>query len=172
MLQREANSGRPHQDSHGMNTYITVNAGQLGFGWLHQPSTAAKRAWLKSPLSFNGGVWRYVVLQPGQTVYFPAGTVHFVFRLRNAGHTLAFGGFVLRCSTIARWVQTMVEELKHPWITNEDLTTSTIGYLEQVERFVLQANADEQERWGGEQAIKRFLKAKKEYMGLVALRRS
>lgn len=154
----------PHQDSHGYSTYITVNQGLIGFGWLLNPTPEERAAWKKSPMTFTGGNWRYIVLKPGQTVYFPAGTVHFVFRLPSAGHTLAFGGHILRCSNLVHWVKTLIEERDEKNITNEDLTDSSSGYLHRTERFVRKALTNgTAQKWGGEQAIDEFLRLKKKF---------
>lgn len=155
----------PHQDSHGYSTYITVNVGLVGFGWLSNPTSEKRAEWNKTTQKFIDGPWRYVVLKPGQTVYFPAGTVHFVFRLPSAGNTLAFGGHVLRCSNIVHWVRCLLEEVKSASVTNEDLTDSATGYLERVERFVLEARkTGNVERWGGEDSITDFLRLKMEFV--------
>jgi hypothetical protein len=156
----------PHQDSHGYSTYITANQGRIGFGWLSRPSAKERENWIQDPLSITGTRYRYVVLKEGQTVYFPAGTVHFVFRLPSAGgHTLAFGGHVLRCSNIAHWARTMLEEKSNPNITNEDLTSSAPGYLSKVEKFVLQAQQNGSlEKWGGAGEVDEFLRLKEEFM--------
>jgi hypothetical protein len=156
----------PHQDSHGYSTYITANQGRIGFGWLSYPTAEERKSWTKDPASIPGDRYRYVVLNPGQTVYFPAGTVHFVFRLPSAGHTLAFGGHVLRCSNIVHWIRTMLEERSNPSITNEDLTSSAPGYLNRVEKFVLQAQKNGAlEKWGGAEEVEEFLRLKEEFMG-------
>lgn len=145
---------------------ITVNQGTIGFGWLSNPTEEQRAAWRKDPLKFINGEWRYVVLRPGQTVYFPTGTVHFVFRHPGEGDTLAFGGHVLRCSQIVRWVRTLLEEREtRSQITNEDLSVSAPEYLKRVEKFVLQARKTGQvEKWGGEEAIAEFLKLKAEFL--------
>lgn len=155
----------PHQDSHGYSTFITVNTGLVGFGWLSDPSKAERDAWRRSPSTFRGGRWRYIVLKPGQTVYFPAGTVHFVFRLPAAGNTLAFGGHILRCSNIVHWVKTLIEERDQKEVTNEDLTNSAPGYLARVEKFVNQAKINgTMDKWGGEESIGEFLRLKTEFL--------
>lgn len=155
----------PHQDSHGYSTYITANQGRIGFGWLSYPTGEEREQWTEEPESVPGDRYRYVVLQPGQTVYFPAGMVHFVFRLPSEGHTLAFGGHVLRCSNIAHWARTLLEEQSNPQITNEDLTSSAPGYLNRVEKFVLQAQkTGSLEKWGGAEEIEEFLRLKLEFM--------
>jgi hypothetical protein len=155
----------PHQDSHGYSTYITANQGRIGFGWLSYPTDDERVQWTEDPESIPGDRYRYVVLVPGQTVYFPAGTVHFVFRLQSAGHTLAFGGHVLRCSNIVHWAKTMLEERSNPQITNEDLTSSAPGYLNRVEKFVLQAqNNGSLEKWGGVEEVEEFLRLKEQFM--------
>ena len=156
----------PHQDSHGYSTYITVNQGIMGFGWLANPTPEERAAWNASPQNFTGGKWRYLVLRPGQTVYFPGGTLHFVFRLPAAGDTLAFGGHVLRCSQIVHWVKTLLDEkATKSEVTNEELTVSAPAYLERVEKFVLQAlKTGQEEKWGGRDAIEDFLALKAEFM--------
>jgi len=155
----------PHQDSHGYSTYITANQGMIGFGWLSYPSAEEREQWIEEPESVPGDRYRYVVLKPGQTVYFPAGTAHFVFRLPSAGHTLAFGGHVLRCSNIAHWARTMLEEQSNPRITNEDLTSSAPGYLNRVEKFVTQAQKNGSlGKWGGAEEVEEFLRLRKEFM--------
>ncbi|KXT04935.1 hypothetical protein AC578_3470 [Pseudocercospora eumusae] len=155
----------PHQDSHGYSTFITVNQGEVGFGFLSHPTVEEREGWRKHPQQFTGGKWRYIVLKPGQTVYFPAGTVHMVFRLPSAGHTLAFGGHVLRCSNIVHWAKTLIEERNHPNVTNEDLLDSSSGYLARVERFVTRAMENgTAEKWGGNASIAEFLTLKKEFL--------
>ncbi len=166
LLAQAGSLTEPHQDSHGYNTYITVNQGIIGFGWLSNPTAAERKQWRAGPSNFSGGRWRYKILRPGTTVYFPTGTVHFVFRLPSAGDTLAFGGHVLRCSQIVNWVKTLIEEKANPDITNEDISVSAPAYLERVARFVKQARRlGQEEKWGGSQAIADFLHLKDEFMG-------
>lgn len=158
----------PHQDSHGYSTYITVNQGEVGFGWMSNPSPEDRRNWhhkLNIPPYEVGDYWRYVVLRAGQTVTFPAGTVHFVFRLPSAGHSLAYGGHFLRCSTLVHWVKTMLEQKSNPDVSNEDLSGTAHGYLEQVEVFVRQAQQKGNTAiWGGDEAVEEFLSLKQQFM--------
>jgi hypothetical protein len=157
----------PHQDSHGYSTYITVNQGNIGFGWLSFPTDEERAAWNKDQSSgVAGDRFRYIVMKPGQTVFFPAGTVHFVFRLPATGaHTLAFGGHVLRCSNILHWIKTLIEEKASPDVTNEDLTSSAPGYLNRVEKFVRHAQKNgTTEKWGGPEAVEEFLRLKEGFM--------
>ena len=166
----------PHQDSHGYSTYITVNQGSVGFGWLSFPSADQRQRW-NTHGDIAGDACRYVVLKPGQTVFFPAGTVHFVFRLPSSGagagdgggggHTLAFGGHVLRCSNIVHWAKTLLDEKASPAVTNEDLTSSAPGYLDRVARFVELARRDgtvAMERWGGGEAVEEFLRLRERFL--------
>ena len=165
LLAQAGSLTEPHQDSHGYSTYITVNQGIMGFGWLSNPTAAERKQWQKSPSTFTGGRWRYQILRPGRTVFFPNGTVHFVFRLSLGSDTLAFGGHVLRCSQIVSWVKSLLEEKGNPDITNEDLSVSAPAYLARVERFVKQARRMGQEtKWGGAGAIAEFLRLKEEFM--------
>lgn len=183
----------PHQDSHGYNTFITVNAGRIGFGWLSRPTPADRAAWCANPHHYTTTIqpsaenahppslWRYVVLIPGQTIYFPSGTVHFVFRLPSDGPSLAFGGHTLRCSTLVPWVRAMVEEqFTRSAVTNEELTAAAKGHLARVEGFVRKSverarregagvgearDGGEREekallRWGGRREVEEFLRLK------------
>jgi len=159
----------PHQDSHGYSTYITVNEGTVGFGWLSNPTAEERKAWAASHDGFIGGRWRYVLMRAGTTVYFPAGTVHFVFRHPDAGNTLAFGGHVLRCSQIVRWINVLLDEQMQPNITNEDLSVSAPGYLNRVEKFVRQAQkTGKEEMWGGKEDVEEFLRLKKLFTAQAA----
>ncbi|RMY73327.1 hypothetical protein D0863_03935 [Hortaea werneckii] len=158
----------PHQDSHGYSTFITINQGIFGYGWLSNPTAEQRAAWAASPDHYiDNGRWRYAILRPGQTVYFPTATIHFVFRLPAAGNTLAFGGHVLRNSQIVRWVKCLIDEKRNPYLANEDLTVSAPAYLGRVSKFVKQAlqRDDEAEmaKWGGKDAILEFLKLKAEF---------
>jgi hypothetical protein len=97
-------------------------------------------------------------------VYFPSGTVHFVFRLAAMGDTLAFGGHVLRCSQIVNWIKTLLEEQADPAVTNEDLTESAPAYLDRVEKFVKQALQNGRvDIWGVNESIEEFLALKAEF---------
>jgi hypothetical protein len=158
----------PHQDSHGYSTYITVNQGNIGFGWLSFPNDEERAAWNKDRSdAVAADRFRYVVMKPGQTVFFPAGTVHFVFRLHSGGHTLAFGGHVLRCSNILHWIKTLIEEKASPSVTNEDLTSSAPGYLNRVEKFVKHAQQNGTlEKWGGAEAVEEFLRLKEVFTAM------
>lgn len=166
----------PHQDSHGYGTFITVNQGRIGFGWLLQATEADHEAWCQDPLNYIGGHWRYVVMSPGETVYFPAGTVHFVFRLPSDGHTLAFGGHVLRNSTIDQWVKAMLDEQRtDSLVTNEDLSDVASCYLKTVQRYVTQAQkagAGAMAKWGGQEVIREFLMRKNTFEQNVKAKKS
>lgn len=124
----------PHMDSHGWSTWITIQEGHFGFGWLSRPTTEEQDAWMKDPLEYAGGNWRYVILKPGQTVFFPSGTVHFVFRL-HAEQTLALGGHLLQWTSLQRWVQVILYQLKNPNITNEDLGQAPLKYIRIARRL-------------------------------------
>ncbi|KAK5731807.1 hypothetical protein LTR17_011019 [Elasticomyces elasticus] len=154
----------PHQDSHGYSTYITINQGIVGFGFLSKPTEEEREAWSQNHDRYIGGRWRYVVLRPGMTVYFPAGTIHLVFRHPKAGNTLAFGGHVLRCSQIVRWMKVLLAEQVNEFITNEALSLSAPGYISRVEKYVKQALKDgKEEKWGGKDAIEEFLSLKQDF---------
>lgn len=125
----------PHMDSHGWSTWITIQEGNFGFGWLARPTDEEQEEWMSDPLNYTGGNWRFVILKPGQTVFFPSGTVHFVFRL-HAEQTLALGGHLLQWTALERWVQIILWQLKNPNITNEDLGTAPLKYIRSARKLV------------------------------------
>nr|OQO21350.1 hypothetical protein B0A51_10061 [Rachicladosporium sp. CCFEE 5018] len=139
---------------------------KIVIAWISLPDVEERKAWVRNPQSHTSDRWRYVVLRPGDTVAFPCGTVHSVFRLPSAGPSLCFGGHFLRCSGLVPWVKTLLEEQANTCITNEDITASAPGYLDRVEKFVRQAlkQGTKVERWGGKEDIDEFLRLKKAFM--------
>ncbi|KAF1952747.1 hypothetical protein CC80DRAFT_571449 [Byssothecium circinans] len=128
-----------HQDSCGKATWLTVQEGQLGFGWMSHPSKEETRGWSADPNGFTGGQLRYVVLHPGQTIYFEAGTIHFVFRLEQYQTLL---------------IEIVLNQLRFPNATNEDLLPSAPAYVEAVTQLVSeQQSLGSSDELGSEKAI-------------------
>ncbi|ROW18037.1 hypothetical protein VPNG_00019 [Cytospora leucostoma] len=147
----------PHMDSHGWSTWITIQEGNFGFGWLSRPTEKEQEDWMKDPLAYTGGNWRFVILKPGQTVFFPSGTVHFVFRL-HAAQTLALGGHLLQWTALERWVQIILWQLKNPNITNEDLGTAPLKYIRSARKLVENRMANYRvTSMGGMPTVARFM---------------
>jgi hypothetical protein len=148
----------PHQDSHGWETFITVNEGEIGFAWLDRPSEEDLHSWAAAPQDFRGGTWCYTVLRAGQTVWFPSGLVHFVFRRSGDGRqTMAISGHTLRYSNIGNWAKTIASQLKYPDSTNEGKMDETVPkYLEVVACLV--SETLDLGGFGGEENVTRFIK--------------
>lgn len=147
----------PHMDSHGWSTWITIQEGHFGFGWLARPTEKEQDAWMNDPLGYTGGKWRFVILKPGQTVFFPSGTVHFVFRLHQE-QTLALGGHLLQWTALERWVQVILYQLKNPNITNEDLGTAPLKYVRTARKLVDNRMASSRlGSMGGMPAVAKFM---------------
>jgi hypothetical protein len=124
----------PHMDSNGLSTWITVQEGCMGFSWMVGPTEEEEKEWMTND-SYTGGQWRYVVLKPGQTIFFPTGTIHFVFCTR-APQTLVLGGHVLQWSGIERWMRIVLAQIANPGITNEDTKQSAPMYVDAVSKLV------------------------------------
>ncbi|KAK4456960.1 hypothetical protein QBC42DRAFT_48711 [Cladorrhinum samala] len=135
LLSEGGHNTAPHMDSHGYSTWFTIQEGRVGFGWMSRPSQQEEEDWMSKPNGFTGGNWRYVVLSPGQTVYFPSGTIHFVFRVRGE-QTFALGGHILRWSDVDRWLKVVVAQMKNPEITNEDMEPSASKYIRVVKELL------------------------------------
>lgn len=81
--------------------------------------------WVEDATRFDTGPWRYAVLRAGQTIIFPSGTVHAVFRLRDAQHpdlvgqgvdvggcrTLCPGGHFLQWTRLSQWLDGIMPNL-------------------------------------------------------------
>jgi len=148
----------PHMDSNGLDTWITVQEEYMGFGWMANPTEEEEKEWMTND-SYTGGRWRYVVLKPGQTIFFKSGTIHFVFRTRDP-QTLALGGHVLQWSGIERWMRIVLAQMANPMITNEDMEQSALMYVHAVSKLVeTRIKEGRIEELGGDAAVKRFLAA-------------
>jgi hypothetical protein len=155
-LLSEGGNTAPHTDSHGFSTRITVRKGRIGFGWMSNPSQRQKQAWISDPHTYTDGEWRHVVLSPGQTVFFPSGTVHFVFRAQGE-QTFALGGHILQWSSIDQWLEVIVSQVNNPEITNEDMELDVSKYVEIVKGLVEnRIRAGRAEELGGQEVIGRF----------------
>jgi hypothetical protein len=149
-----------HQDSCGKATWLTVQQGRVGFGWISRPSEEVLRSWSADPINYTGEKLRYVVLSPGQTIYFEAGTIHFVFRPVQ-DPTFLLGGHIMRWSRVDSMMEIVLNQLRFPDTTNEDLLPSAKVYVETVIALVsdLQRQGSIEEL-GGEKAVARFSQLK------------
>ncbi|KAL8364652.1 hypothetical protein RB595_003775 [Gaeumannomyces hyphopodioides] len=147
----------PHMDSHGYSTWITVQEGHVGFGWMSRPSTQQEAEWMSRPHSHVAGEWRFVVLSPGQTVFFPSGTIHLVFRTRGT-QTYAQGGHVLQWTDLVRWLEVVVAQVQNEDSTNEDMASGARRLVHLVKGLVAnRTKAGRVEELGGRDAVDRFL---------------
>ena len=147
-----------HQDSKGLSTWLTVQEGKLGLGWMSRPTQEELDAWMVDPVNYAGGRIREIVLVPGQTVFLPSGLIHFVFRLAGKGRqTLALGGHILRWSCLDIWIKTILDQLRHPNITNEEIQPTVEQYVRAVASLVLDRQRRGRiEELGGDDTISRF----------------
>jgi hypothetical protein len=119
-----------------------------------------EKEWMTND-SHTGGRWVYIVLKPGQTIFFNSGTIHFVFRTQ-APQTLALGGHILQWSGIERWIRIVLAQMANPRITNEDMEQSASMYVHAVSKLVETRIAEgRMEELGGDTAVTRFLAAVK-----------
>lgn len=163
LLSEGGHNTAPHMDSHGLSTWITIQEGLFGFGWLSKPTKEERDAWVANPQEFTGGRWRFTVLTPGKTVFFNSGTIHFVFRLRR-GQTLALGGHILQWSGIERWITVVRDQMRSPQITNEDVEWSAPKYVRVVADLVAnRVKTGRVDEIGGQEVVDRFLALVQEF---------
>ncbi|KAK3360788.1 hypothetical protein B0T24DRAFT_540016 [Lasiosphaeria ovina] len=165
LLSEAGHNTAPHTDSHGLSTWITAQEECVGFGWMSHPTQQEEEKWMADPQHYTGGRWRYVILKPGQTVFFISGTIHFVFRLRSkhtVPQTLSLGGHILQWSGIERWLQVVIAQMKIPAITNEDMESSAPKYVSMVADLVrTKVKNGRVEELGGKAAVMRFFASMK-----------
>ncbi|RSL84267.1 hypothetical protein CEP52_016476 [Fusarium oligoseptatum] len=126
LLSEGGNHTAAHVDSHGFGTFITVHEGQFGFGWVAVKNVEDRELWEKDPLSLDvAKMARYVILHPGQTGYFPSGTIHFVFRLVDEP-TLAVSGDALAWSCILQWLRVLRRQELDKSAANSDVTQTSV----------------------------------------------
>ncbi|KAK3364015.1 hypothetical protein B0T25DRAFT_57010 [Lasiosphaeria hispida] len=163
LLSEGGHNTAPHMDSHGFATWITAQEGPVGFGWMSSPTEEEQNSWTIDPHCYTGGRWRYIVLQPGQSLFIVPGTIHFVFRVRD-GQTLALGGHILQWSDVRRWMQVVLAQARHPAITNEDVKHSAPNLVHVVAQLVkARVKEGEVEQLGGEAAVTQFFASVKEF---------
>jgi hypothetical protein len=89
-------------------------------------------------------------------VFFPSGTVHFVFRAQGE-QTFALGGYILQWSSIDQWLEVVVAQVNNPEITNEEMGPDVSKYVEVVKGLVEnRIRAGREEELGGRDVISRF----------------
>ncbi|OCL15342.1 hypothetical protein AOQ84DRAFT_35962 [Glonium stellatum] len=160
-----------HEDGLGKATWLTVQEGQLGLGWISHPTEEERRDWGASPNTFQGGRLRYVVLHPGQTIYFEAGTIHFVFRAVEY-QTAIVGGHILRWSRVVSFMEVVLHQLQFPDATNEEILPSARVYVETVARLISdRKTSGRSEELGGEESIARFFLLKEKFDKILKRRR-
>ncbi|KAK3392563.1 hypothetical protein B0T20DRAFT_444892 [Sordaria brevicollis] len=161
----------PHCDAFGFDTWITVQEGMVGFGWLSTASATSsscssageregegggegmeeRKKWAADPHNYtDGSRWRFVILKPKQTVFFPSGTVHFVFRLKSQD-SLSVGGHVLRWDGVERWLTVVLEQMENGDMINEDMEWPTVKrYVDVVGKLVARREKEGGQKVTGE----------------------
>jgi hypothetical protein len=125
LLSEAGHNTAPHMDSNGFSTWLSLQEGQFGVGWLEPTDPAEREHWVKNTWT-SEGTWRFIVLRPRHTIFFCSGTIHFVFRLQtrpgtSCAQTLAVGGHVLQWSGILRWLDVLETQIDNPEVTNEEM---------------------------------------------------
>ena len=103
---------------------------------MSRPTDDQRAVWRNNTEQYDEGPpWRYWIPKPGQTIFFPSGTIHCVFRVRK-GQTLGLGGHILQGSGIRQWMDVVRQQVDAPDSTNEDMVD--VGkWVPVVEAFLL-----------------------------------
>jgi hypothetical protein len=146
----------PRIDRHGLATWITVQEGSVGFGWMSHPTEQERNEWMADPRRCIRGEWRYVVLRPGQTVFFNCGTIYFSFRLKGQ-QTMALAGHILQWSNIGCWIKVVADQMRNPGIVSGGMGFNELKCVRIAEELI--ANRVRNGRYqgmGGEIAVSKF----------------
>ena len=112
----------PHIDSHGLATWNTIQEGMFGFAWMSRPTDEQRTKWMEDTEYYDEGQqWRFLILKSGQTIFFPSGTIHAVFRVQDT-RTLALGGHLLQWTGVSQWAETISKQTIYPDSVNEDMS--------------------------------------------------
>ncbi|KAL9097826.1 MAG: hypothetical protein Q9165_000152 [Trypethelium subeluteriae] len=136
-----------HHDSNGYCTWLTVAEGEVCFAWLSNPSEEVLDSY-QAGENGNGSYrlssnWRYVVLQPEETVVFESGLIHSVFRLSGDNQqTMMVGGHFLRRSRAREWLTAFLNQIRNPLGSNEDLDLISKNLVDTGVRLVEQVGHD------------------------------
>ncbi|WAO86060.1 JmjC domain-containing protein [Fusarium falciforme] len=160
----------PHTDSHGYSTFLTVQEGELIFGWLSGPDDDTWNEWARNPRYFGGGRWCFVVMKPGDSVYLPSGTPHYVVR-RKGTQTFILGGHVLQWSNLHGWASLLRRQIDNPTTTNEHMASETVRrYVEIAGGLVAEAmksGDDRLEYLGGIEAAEQTRQVLKDLQEMI-----
>ncbi|KAI8686804.1 JmjC domain-containing protein [Fusarium sp. Ph1] len=160
----------PHTDSHGYSTFLTVQEGELIFGWLSRPDDDTWNGWARNPRYFEGGRWCFVVMKPGDCVYLPSGTPHYVVR-RKGTQTFILGGHVLQWSNLHGWASLLRRQIGNPATTNEHMASETVRrYVEVAGGLVAEAiksGDDRLDYLGGIEAAKQTRQVLKDLQEMI-----
>ncbi len=150
------NNTASHMDANAYSTWLTIQEGCIGFAWMSRPSRQEEAEWMSRPHSYVAGKWRYVVLSVGETVFFPPGTIHLVFRIQGV-QTYAQGGHILQWSNLVRWLEVVIAQMQNQDSTNEEMASSAPQLVHLVKGLVEnRIKAGRVEELGGRDAVDRF----------------
>lgn len=174
----------PHTDATGYATWIRVREGSVVFAWLSRAwagedgeegegeeeedkvedeSWMWGDGWVECAEVAVVGRWRYVVLGPGDTVFFPTRTVHAVFRPAEGGPTFALGGHVLLWSGVVDWMRALTWQFAREAATNEDdeteLTWEVVRAVKELVRDQVEEAGECADLIGGKEGRKEFEEA-------------
>ncbi|RGP62530.1 atp synthase subunit alpha [Fusarium longipes] len=123
-----------HIDPARLGTYLTVHKGYFGFGFIATENSNDIQSWLSDPASVKH-LAQYVVLRPGQTVFFPSRTIDFVFRL-NDHQTFATSGSILLWHGIMDWLQILKRQELNKTLFSDITPALTKNYVKAMETII------------------------------------
>lgn len=129
----------PHYDPYGYATYISCLEGELGFAWADRPSEADLNNWRANEDDCHDKLrWLYRVLRKGDTIFFPPGTIHYVFRLPEGEQTFTASGHLVRRTNITQWLRLMSKNIEDAITAGavSDMANIVPHLLEGLERLL------------------------------------
>ncbi|KAK5170187.1 uncharacterized protein LTR77_004773 [Saxophila tyrrhenica] len=159
MLSEAGTVTAPHWDQYGLSTWISCLEGEIGLAWLVRPKNPEEHMrWLSDP-GRPTARWAFKVLRPGDALYMPSGTVHFVFRRPSGGQTLGYSEHLVRRRHLVGWLRVVGLTLGREDVDLEGYGLVLPPLMRQVRVLVKAVKAQGlEEMYGGKERLGEALK--------------
>jgi Cupin superfamily protein len=153
LLAQGGSGSLAHCDHCGFWTWVKVDEGKR-LWLLCQLSEEDWAEFAERGLSFTGGQWSYVWLEPGDVLIMPPGTVHAVFTPEN---TLCVGGNAWSQKRMGDTMRSIAFETTHPVVTNSEEVVQLPDLLEKTyQRMIVAPIEGYTADFGGEGQMEEF----------------